>query len=70
MPISGSEVFSDFIFREFEQIYGGMWGVEPDPGKMAEMMIDHINKKREDLGISETKKRILYDMEMRRELDI
>ena len=70
MPISGSDVFCDHVFREFEQSYGGMWGVEPDPGKMAELMIDHINKKRENLGISKTKKRILYDMEMRRELDI
>lgn len=70
LPISGSDVFCDHVFREFEQSFGGMWGVEPDPGKMAELIIDHINKKRENLGISKTKKRILYDMEMRRELDI
>ena len=70
MPISGSDLFCDHVFREFEQIFGGMWGVEPDPGKMAGLIIDHINKKRENLGISKAKKRILYDMEMRRELDV
>ena len=70
LPISGSSVFCDHVFREFEQIFGGMWAVEPEPGKMAGLMIDHINKKRENLGISKAKKRILYDMEMRRELDI
>lgn len=70
LPISGSSPFCDHVFREYENIYGGMWGVEPDPGKMAGLMIDHINKKRELLGISKAKKRVLYDMEMRRELDV
>jgi carbon-monoxide dehydrogenase catalytic subunit len=70
LPISGSELFCEHVFREFEQIFGGMWGVEPDPGKMAGLMIDHINKKRENLGIGKARERVLYDMEMRRELDI
>ncbi len=70
LPISGSGPFCDHVFREYENIFGGMWGVEPDPGKMAGLMIDHINKKRQKLGISKAKKRVLYDMEMRRELDI
>jgi carbon-monoxide dehydrogenase catalytic subunit len=34
------------------------------------MIIDHINKKREKLGISKKKERVLYDMEMRRDLDV
>ncbi len=68
LPINGSKVFTDLLFREFEDIYGGMWAVEPDPGKMAAMIIDHINNKREKLGISKAKERVLYDMEMRREL--
>jgi hypothetical protein len=37
---------------------------------MAGLMIDHINKKREKLGISKAKERVLYDMEMRRGLEI
>jgi carbon-monoxide dehydrogenase catalytic subunit len=70
LPISGSEKFCEHVFREFEQIFGGMWGVEPHAGKMAGLIIDHINKKRQNLGISKAKERILYDMEMRRELDV
>jgi len=70
LPISGSDVFCEHVFRESEQIFGGMWGVEPDPGKMAGMIIDHIHKKRQNLGISKAKERVLYDMEMRRGLDI
>lgn len=69
LPVLGSEVFSRHIFKEFEEILGGMWAVEPDAGKMAGMIIDHINGKRERLGISRGKERILFDMEMRRHLE-
>jgi carbon-monoxide dehydrogenase catalytic subunit len=47
-----------------------MWGVEKVPDKMAAMMIDHINSKRKNLGIDQEKERVLFDMEMRRELEI
>lgn len=69
LPVLGSEIFSNHIFKEFEEIFGGMWAVEPDAGKMAGMIIDHINSKREKLGISKGKERVLYDMEMRRRLE-
>jgi anaerobic carbon-monoxide dehydrogenase catalytic subunit len=70
LPVNGSKVFSDFLFKELESIFGGMWAVETDPGKMAGLIIDHINNKRKKLGIEKGKERILYDMEMRRELAI
>ncbi len=70
LPITGSDIFTEYIFKEFEKIYGGMWNVENDPGKMAAMMIDHINSKRKNLGIDKEKERVLFDMEMRRELEI
>ncbi len=70
LPVGGSPVFSKHIFKEFEKLFGGMWAAESDPGKMAAMMIDHIDKKREKLGISKGKKRVLYDMKMRRDLEI
>ena len=43
--------------------------IEPDPIKAAHMMIEHIDKKREALGIDKARERILYDMAMRRELE-
>jgi carbon-monoxide dehydrogenase catalytic subunit len=52
-----------------EDLYGGMWDFEPDPIKAAQMMIEHIDKKRAELGIDKARERVLYDMEMRRELD-
>jgi len=45
-----------------------MWAFEPDPIKGAQMMIEHIDKKRKALGIDKARERVLYDMEMRREL--
>jgi len=70
LPVQGSQVFCRHIFEEFEGLFGGMWAAEPDIKKMAGLIINHINKKREKLGISKAKKRVLYDMEMRRGLEV
>ncbi len=67
-PTTGSKVLTDYLFREIEEEYGGMWAVEEDPTEMAQMMIRHIDKKREALGIQEKKERVLFDMAMRREM--
>ncbi len=69
LPVGGSDVFCNHIFKEFEEMFGGMWGAEADPSKIAALMIDHIDKKRRRLGIEKAKERVLYDMEMRRELE-
>ena len=68
-PTTGSKEVTDFLFKEMEEMYGGMWAFEPDPIKAAHLMIDHIDKKRKALGIDKARERVLYDMEMRRELD-
>ncbi|MBI2859214.1 MAG: carbon monoxide dehydrogenase, partial [Chloroflexi bacterium] len=68
-PTVGSKEATDFLFKEMEQMYGGMWAFEPDPVKAAHMMIDHIDKKRKALGIDKARERVLYDMAMRRELE-
>ena len=68
-PTEGSKEVTDYLFKEMEELYGGMWDFEPDPIKAAQMMIAHIDKKRAALGIDKARERVLYDMEMRRELD-
>jgi len=68
-PTLGSNEVTEFLFKDFEAMYGGMWAFEPDPLKAAKLMIEHIDKKREALGIDKARERILYDMTMRRELD-
>jgi carbon-monoxide dehydrogenase catalytic subunit len=37
--------------------------------KMAKLMIDHIDQKRKALGLDKARERVLFDMEMRRELE-
>ncbi len=70
LPVEGSKIFTRHIYEEFETVFGGMWASEPDPGKMAALMIDHINTKREKLGIAKGRERVLFDMEMRRDLEV
>jgi len=69
LPILGSKRFAEHLFKEMQEELGGNWAVESDPIKMANLMIDHINKKREALGIQKKRERVLYDMAMRRELE-
>jgi carbon-monoxide dehydrogenase catalytic subunit len=69
-PTIGSEELTSYLFNDFESIYGGKWAFEPDPIKAAHLMIDHIDKKRKALGIDKARERVLYDMDMRRELDV
>jgi len=68
-PTLGSAKYTDYLFREIEEEWGGKWDYEPDPMKMAEKMIAHIDKKRKELGIDKARERVLYDMEMRRDLE-
>ena len=67
-PTLGSKEVTDFLFKDSEEMYGGMWAFEPDPIRAAHLMIEHIDKKRKALGIDKARERVLYDMEMRREL--
>jgi len=68
-PTLGSKELTDFLFQDYEKIYGGKWAFEPDPLKAARLMIEHIDKKRKALGIDKARERILFDMAMRRELE-
>jgi len=68
-PTSGSKQVTDHLFKDFEELYGGMWAFEPDPIKAAHLMIEKIDAKRQALGIDKARERILYDMAMRRELE-
>ncbi|MDO8717154.1 MAG: anaerobic carbon-monoxide dehydrogenase catalytic subunit [Dehalococcoidales bacterium] len=68
-PTVGSPEVTEYLFKDMEQMYGGMWAFENDPVKAAHMMIDHIDKKRKALGIDKARDRVLYDMAMRRDLE-
>jgi carbon-monoxide dehydrogenase catalytic subunit len=50
-PSMGSTVLSDFLFREIEELTGGMWVYEPDPLEMARLLIERIEAGRKALGL-------------------
>ncbi len=70
LPVTGAPEFSQYLFAEIEKDLGGKWAVAKTPKEMAEMMLDHIAEKRRALGIHKKKERVLYDMEMRRQLEV
>jgi carbon-monoxide dehydrogenase catalytic subunit len=68
-PTTGSEILTDYLFKGIEEEYGGKWDFEADPEMMAKKMIAHIDAKRKALGIDKARERVLFDMEMRRQLE-
>ena len=70
LPVLGSENLTRYLTEEIEKDVGGKWAFERDPIKAAGMMIEHIESKRDALGINVKKERKLYDMEDRRALTV
>jgi anaerobic carbon-monoxide dehydrogenase catalytic subunit len=68
LPVSGAPEFQRYLFEDLEKLYGGMWDLEVDPVRHARKMIDHIDRKRKELGIDRARQRVLIDMADRREL--
>lgn len=69
-PTAGSQKLSDYVFGGMREQVGANWFFEPDPMAMAQQIIAHIDSKRKALGIDTAKERVLYDMEMRRKLEV
>jgi len=51
LPVRGSPAVEDLLTKTFEKHFGAMWAFEEDPVKAARLMIDHIDRKRADLGL-------------------
>jgi carbon-monoxide dehydrogenase catalytic subunit len=67
-PTTGSDLLTDYLFKGLEEELGGMWDFEIYPELAAKKMIAHIDKKRAALGIDKARERVLFDMEMRRDM--
>ena len=70
LPILGAPNLTRYLTDEIEKDVGGKWAFERDPIKAARMMIEHIESKRDALGINKETERKLYDMADRRALSI
>jgi carbon-monoxide dehydrogenase catalytic subunit len=68
-PIVKETKFHRHLFQGLEEQGLGKWGFTADPYEMARMMIAHIDKKRQALGLDKGKERVLVDMADRRALD-
>jgi carbon-monoxide dehydrogenase catalytic subunit len=66
--VAGSEKVNKLLCEEMEDITGGKFAWEPDPVKAADLILAHIEKKREALRINVKAERKLFDMKERREL--
>ena len=51
MPVLGSEKVAAYMTDGMERDFGAKFAFEPDPIKAAQLMIEHINKKREALKL-------------------
>jgi len=69
LPVDGAPVFKNYLFKELEELYGGMWDMVVDPVEHAQKMIAHIDKKRKELGIDKARERVLMDMADRQKLE-
>ena len=67
-PVLGGKKVSDYLLNGIEKDLGGRWATESDPVKAADILLGHIESKRDALGINEAKERKLYSMEDRQAL--
>lgn len=70
ISILGSKNVCDYMFDGIKKDLGGQWILESDPVKAAELILEHIESKRDALGINKEAERKLYDMEDRRTLSV
>jgi len=69
-PTIAETKFHKLLFDGLEKQGLGKWGFAVDPHEMAHLMIDHIDKKREALGIMGERERVLMDMADRMALEV
>jgi carbon-monoxide dehydrogenase catalytic subunit len=69
-PVAPGSNVAKYLMEGIAKDLGGRWAVEDDPVKAADLILAHIEAKRDALGINKAKERKLYDMEDRRQLKV
>jgi carbon-monoxide dehydrogenase catalytic subunit len=67
---AGSENVTKYLCDELQSVVGAKFHYIPDVNKAVEVVVAHIEKKRDALGINRKAERKLYDMKDRRALEI
>ncbi len=65
-PVVKETKFHNLLFEGLEHQGLGKWGFSVDPHEMAALMVDHIDKKRKQLGIDKAREHFLSEMSARR----
>jgi carbon-monoxide dehydrogenase catalytic subunit len=68
LPTSGAKAFNNYLLEGMMETYGAVWNIASEPLEIAKLMIARIDEKRKALGIDKQRERVLFDMEMRRDL--
>ncbi|MEW6725449.1 MAG: anaerobic carbon-monoxide dehydrogenase catalytic subunit [Bacillota bacterium] len=65
-----NKAFRHIMTEQLEGVTGAGWFFEPDPERMADRLTAIIDARRRALGLDRGRERVLFDMEMRRKLDV
>ena len=68
-PSVDNTKFKKHLFEELGDMGFGKWDFAKEPEEMARLMIAHIDKKRQELGIDKARERVLMDMADRRDIE-
>jgi len=68
LPTGGAKNFNKYLLEGLMGPMGAHWNVAEDPMEIARLMIAKIEAKRDALGINKKQERVLFDMDMRRDL--
>lgn len=68
LPTGGAKNFNKYLLEGLMGPMGAHWNVAEDPMDIARLMIAKIEAKRDALGINKKQERVLFDMDMRRDL--
>jgi anaerobic carbon-monoxide dehydrogenase catalytic subunit len=69
-PVEASTVVTNMISEGWEKKVGGKLEIVDTWQEIVKRTLDHIQKKRQALGIDQKQERVLFDMEARRELSV
>ncbi|GAB4278714.1 MAG: anaerobic carbon-monoxide dehydrogenase catalytic subunit [Coriobacteriia bacterium] len=69
-PVAGSDRVVEYMLSGWEERYGGKLEFLSDPAEIVASALDTIDAARASLKIDVAQERVLFDMEMRRELSV
>jgi carbon-monoxide dehydrogenase catalytic subunit len=70
LHVTGGEKLNTLLTKDIEEKFGGKFAWDHGTAAQVKLILDHIDKKREALGINKKRQRMLMDMKERRALNV